>query len=236
MVTEPQVLGIARTLVAIVATRLGRRLLRAARLTEKPRDVTFVALDIAGFGRRTSHEQAKLRQRLFSAASLLKHRLGSPLSYGVLDRGDGVLVLLAAATETLRVLRVALPAGASRISADNRANGGDKMVLRCALHKGQAQRDRWGWVGSDVNIVFRLLDSRALRIQLDQRDHRSPMTVALSEAIYHDARTGIDDEQLFENVIKSTWHDTLARRTFKTKEVEQQAWVASVGVDISTHT
>lgn len=207
--------------------RLGRRLLRAALLTETPREVTFVALDIVGFGRRDSEDQARLRRRLFSAVKVIRQRL---ISYGVLDRGDGVLVLLPGATDTMRLLGVALPDLANRIAAGNREPHGDKMILRCVIHKGLAQRDRWGWVGEDVNLVFRLLDSRTLKLRLLRGDQRSPLTVALSEAVYRDACDQTEDEQALQNRIKSSWHEALTRHTVRAKEFEQQAWTASVGV------
>jgi class 3 adenylate cyclase len=228
--TEPQTLGIARTQVATMVTRLGRRLVRAAFLTETPRDVTFVGLDIVGFGKRDSSEQARLRRRLFSAVKVIKHGLGNLISYDVLDRGDGVLLLLPGATDTVRILSEAVPGLANRVGAENRAKDGEKMILRCVIHKGQAQRDRWGWVGDDVNLVFRLLDSRTLKLRLLRGDHRSPVTVALSEALYRDACARIEDEQELQNCIKSNWHEALMMHTFRAKEVEQHAWVASVGV------
>jgi class 3 adenylate cyclase len=213
-----------------VATRLGRRLKRAAFLTETPREVTLVALDIVGFGKRDSGEQARLRQRLFAAVKVIRHGLGNLISYDVLDRGDGVLVLLPDAADTIRLLGVALPELANRIRAGNREPNGDKMILRCVIHKGQAQRDRWGWVGDDVNLVFRLLDSRTFKLRLLRGDQRSPLTVALSEAIYRDACDRARDEQVLHNCIKSSWHEALTQHTVRAKEVEQHAWTVSVGV------
>nr|WP_296067273.1 hypothetical protein [uncultured Actinoplanes sp.] len=203
-------------------------MIRTANLTEPPRDVTFVALDIVGFGRHTSPEQAALRRRLFDAVKAIKRGL---ISYDVLDRGDGVLILLPAVTDMLRLLDKTLPGLADRLDAENRADENDKMILRCVIHRGKAQRDRWGWVGEDVNLVFRLLDSRTLKKRLPTGDNRSPVTVALSEALYRDAckRVGGDD-QLFHNRIKAGWHDSLTRYTFRAKELDQHAWVASVGV------
>ena len=216
--------------MATVVTRLGRRLKRAVFLTETPREVTFVALDIVGFGKRDSREQARLRQRLFAAVKVIRHGLGNLISYDVLDRGDGVLVLLPGAADTIRLLGTALPVLANRIGADNREPDSDKMILRCVIHKGQAQRDRWGWVGEDVNLVFRLLDSRTLKLRLLRGDQRSYLTVALSEAIYRDACDQAKDEQVLHNCIKSSWHEALTRHTVRAKEVEQHAWTASVGM------
>lgn len=231
IVTASQSLATARTQVATVVTRLGRRLIRAAYLAESPRDVTFVAFDIVGYGRRDLRDQVRLRRRLFTAVKVIKHELGNLISYDVLDRGDGVLVLLPGTTDIVRMLQQAVPGLARSVAEDNRlASPEAKMILRCAIHKGRAQRDKWGWVGEDVNLVFRLLDSRTLKLRLVRKDHSSPVTVALSEAIYREACAGIDnDEQQFLNCIKSNWHDALTEHAFRAKEVEQRAWVASVG-------
>jgi hypothetical protein len=191
--------------------------------------VTLVAFDIVGFGRRGADQQAQARRRLFATATLIKHRLGGRLAYGVLDRGDGVLIVLPPSVDSLRLLGQVLPDIAESIDAGNRADGSDTMILRCVVHKGHAERDRWGWVGEDVNMVFRLLDSRTLRLRRRERDQRSPVTVALSEAIYRDACNGLNDDQLLENEIKDKWHDSLERHLFKVKDFERHAWVASVG-------
>lgn len=222
-------LSIARTQLAIVAKRLGGRLARIVLRSEPPRAVTLVAFDIAGFGRRGSDQQARVRRRLFATANLVKHRLGGRLAYGVLDRGDGVLVVLPPSVDPLQLLGQVLPDVAKAIDADNRAGDGDTMILRCVVHKGRAERDRWGWVGEDVNVVFRLLDSRTLRLRRQERDQRSPVTVALSEAIYRDACDRLDDDQALQNEIKHKWHDSLERHLFRVKDFERHAWVASVG-------
>lgn len=226
--TKPQVRGTARTQLSTLTTRVIRRLVRAVNLTETPRDVTFVALDIVAFGRRASLEQERLRRRLFSAVRVIRHGLGNLISYDVLDRGDGVMMLLPGTTDTLRILNEAMPGLADRVGADNKSGENGTMLLRCVIHRGQAQRDRWGWVGDDVNLVFRLLDSRTVKLQRQRRVQPSPVTVVLTEAFYRAACDLIEDEQELQNSIKSWWHDGLSRHTIRAKEVEQTAWIASV--------
>lgn len=226
--TENRALDTVRTQLTTVTTRLVRRLARTVNLTETPRLVTFVALDIMGFGSRTCDEQERLRRRLFAAVKVIRHGLGNLITYDVLDRGDGVLVLLPGATDALRMLENTMPGLADQIGRDNGAEGGRRMLLRCVIHRGHAQRDRWGWVGEDVNLVFRLLDSRTLKIRR-RNDDRSPLTVALSDAIHRELCKLLSDEQLLENRVKDHWHHPLMRETFRAKEIEQTAWIASIG-------
>jgi class 3 adenylate cyclase len=226
--TKARALGIVRTQVTTLASRLIRRLARTVRLTETPRLVTFVALDITGFGSRTSDEQERLRRRLFAAVKVIRHGLGNLMAYDVLDRGDGVMVLLPGAIDALRVLEDTMPGLARRVDRDNDAEGGRRMLLRCVVHRGHAQRDRWGWVGDDVNLVFRLLDSETLKIRRGE-DDRSPLIVALSETVHDDLCDLFRDEQLLENHLKGHWHHPLMPETFRAKEIEQTAWIASIG-------
>jgi hypothetical protein len=230
MVTAPQLLGIARIQATTLVSRLGRRLQRAVFLTETPRDVIFVALDIVGFGKCDLDAQTRLRERLYSAVKVIRHGLGNLIPYAVLDRGDGVVVLFPEMTDAARLLGEALPGLASKVDGGNRSSAGDKMILRCVVHKGKARRDRWGWVGNDVNVVFRLLDSRTLKLRLRKGEHPSPVTAALSQSFFHAVCQQLGDEQQLHNRIKQAWHDSLVMHTFRAKEVEQHAWFASVSV------
>lgn len=226
--TEPRAIDTVRTQLTTVATRLVRRLKRTVNVPETPRQVTFVALDIMGFGRRSTAEQERLRRRLFAAVKVIRHGLGNLIPYDVLDRGDGVLVLLPGATDALRMIEHTMPGLAHQVGRDNDVEDGRRMLLRCVIHRGHARRDRWGWVGDDVNLVFRLLDSRTLKIRR-RDDSRSPLTVALSDSIHRELCRLLRDEQLLENRVKFHWHHPLMRETFRAKEIEQTAWIASIG-------
>jgi hypothetical protein len=226
--TETRALDTLRTQLITLTSRLVRRLARTVNLTETPRLVTFVALDIMGFGSRTSDEQERLRRRLFAAVKVIRHGLGHLITHDVLDRGDGVVVLLPGGADAVRILEDTMPGLAERVGRDNDTEGGRRMLLRCVIHRGHAQRDRWGWVGEDVNLVFRLLDSRTLKIRR-RSDDRSPLTVALSDAIHRELCTLLSDGKRLENRVKSRWHHPLMRETFRAKEIEQTTWIASIG-------
>jgi hypothetical protein len=72
---------------------------------------------------------------------------------------------------------------------------GDAMLLRCVIHRGHARRDRWGWGGDDVNLVFRLLDSRTwkLRRKRDEEIEQTawiPPSAGCSRSATRAARVG----------------------------------------------
>ncbi|WP_306205128.1 nucleotidyl cyclase domain-containing protein [Actinoplanes sp. RD1] len=215
-----------------MATRLAGWLARRAGLDERPRAVVLVGLDITGFGRRAFADQRRLRRRLYAAVGALRSGLGRIIPHDVLDRGDGVLLLLPGGTDPLRVVRTALPALARQVDDGNRGAGDATMLLRCVVHTGHAQRDRWGWVGDDVNLVFRLLDSRTLKLR--RREHPAALTVALSEPFHRLACERLagpapaDAGQDLQNLVKELWHDKLTQDTFRVKEFEETAWTAAI--------
>jgi hypothetical protein len=199
-------------------------------LANRPRNVIFVALDISGYGRRSEGDQAALRKRLYDGVKTLQRSVGSPITFGVLDRGDGVLVLLPGTVGTLRVLEHGLPALASKVDRDNRSSPqSNQMKLRCVIHRGPADRDKKGWMGNGVNLVFRLIDSETLR-KAQLEEEKTSVVVALTNVIYDEALGKLDrNKQRLHNHIKQFWGCDLCERDFKVKETEQSAWVAAIG-------
>lgn|SRR6266536_1127093 len=230
MVTASQHIAAVPAQFLTLGGRIVRRVGRSLGASFAPRTVTFVALDISGYAQYSGDDQAELRKRLYEGVKVLRHSVGCPITtFGVLDRGDGVLVLLPGTVDTLRVLEDGLPALAKKVDHDNRFKRGGSMKLRGVIHKGPAKRDKWGWVGNEVNLVFRLIDSETLRAaQLDEKG--TPVVVAMTNVIYDDALRKLgQDAQRLHNLIKRCWDRELGERDFKVKETERRAWVAAVG-------
>jgi hypothetical protein len=231
MVTASQHIAAVPAQFYALGSRALRRVGRTFGASITPLNVVFVALDISGYGRRSERDQADLRRRLYEAVKALRERVGCRITtFGVLDRGDGVLVLLPGTVDMLRVLEDGLPALARKVAEDNRWRPpGGLMKLRCVIHKGPADRDRKGWMGREVNLVFRLIDSETLRMaQLEKES--TPVVVAMTKVFYDEALGKLDkDEQRLHNLIKQFWDGELGERYFKVKETEQSAWVAAVG-------
>jgi class 3 adenylate cyclase len=230
MVTASQHIAAVPAQFRTLGSRAVRRVGRWIRKSNKPLTVIFVALDISGFGRRSASDQAELRRRLYGGVKILRRSIGYPITFGVRDRGDGLLVLLPGTVDTLRVLEDGLPALARKVDEDNRSKPlCDPMKLRCVIHKGPASRDQWDWMGDEVNLVFRLIDSETLR-KAQHEEKRTPLVVAMTNVIYDEALRKLGkDEQRLHNLIKRFWDRELGERDFKVKETERTAWVAAVG-------
>lgn len=216
----------SRNAVRLMTSRLHHRLNRMIRRNYTVDRVMFVALDIARFAKTDGATQSELRRRLYGAVQIVKNNTASS-TYEVLDRGDGVLVLLPDRADLMRLLETAIPAVARKVREDNEKTPATAMQLRCVVHKGRAQRDRWGWVGQEINLVFRLIDSPALRQRLKKA--RTPLVVALSRAAYDEALSQFDkDEQRLHNQLKPTWEDEPKELPVRVKETREFAWVAAV--------
>ncbi len=203
MVTASQHIAAVPAQFYALGSRALRRVGRTFGASITPLNVVFVALDISGYGWRSERDQADLRRRLYEAVKALRERVGC---------------------------RITMPALARKVAEDNRWRPpGGLMKLRCVIHKGPADRDRKGWMGREVNLVFRLIDSETLRMaQLEKES--TPVVVAMTKVFYDEALGKLDkDEQRLHNLIKQFWDGELGERYFKVKETEQSAWVAAVG-------
>lgn len=130
------------------------------------------------------------------------------------DRGDGVLVLLSAATPKDRVVSILPLALVAALAEHNHVHAPQAQIrLRVAIHAGEVQQNSHGVVGDAVNAAFRLLDSRSLKEALAANS--GLVALIASEAIYRD-------------VIRHTpasSPETYRRIGVKVKETETTAWI-----------
>jgi class 3 adenylate cyclase len=193
-----------------------------------------MALDITGYAANSYATQLSLRHRLFQAIQSVFARLagGTLPADGrswFCERGDGALIVLPGQSLVGAVLRDAVPDLVSRLASDNGVPV-DDMRLRVAIHTGHAAHDSWGWIGTDVNHVFRLVDCDKLRRRESQGASAQTM-LAISEAAYHHAKEAAD---LAET---SAWRSRGVRTTHKprllkvtAKETRTRAWVIGINV------
>jgi hypothetical protein len=83
------------------------------------------------------------------------------------DRGDGVLVVVPPGIAPRILLHPLIERLRNEIRLHNHANlPAASLQLRVAIHIGPVDYDGEGYVGTDVNQLFRMLDSRPLKQQL----------------------------------------------------------------------
>ena len=125
------------------------------------------AVDIVGFTRPDRDDDIRryLHERLYEYLQKAFNRSGVPWAECFCeDRGDGALIvippeipvkcLIGPLPDTLRGL-IRRHNHVSAAAAD--------MQLRAAAHIGPVEHDGHGFVGSDVNFAFRMLDARPLK-------------------------------------------------------------------------
>jgi class 3 adenylate cyclase len=147
--------------------------LSVARAPQFPADgqmCAVLAVDIVGFTRADRDDDIRryLHERLYAYLQQAFDRSGAPWAECFCeDRGDGALIvmppeiplkgLIDCFPDKLRGL-VRLHNHVSAVTAD--------MQLRVAAHIGPVEHDGYGFVGTDVNFAFRMLDARPLKNQL----------------------------------------------------------------------
>ena len=147
---------------------------------------TFLAVDVEGFTRpeRDDPSRAILRDSLFSVIEQALQR--SDIEHGAwsrLDTGDGGCYLLDPDVSEVVLLERCLTEIKVGLKDFNRGRLPESLLrLRVVLHSGHVARDDFGWSGRELNIAFRLLDSKPLREAL--RAGGGPLAVMVSNAIY----------------------------------------------------
>ncbi|GLZ05614.1 hypothetical protein Acsp03_30800 [Actinomadura sp. NBRC 104412] len=128
----------------------------------------IVCVDIEGFTRpdRRDPDQIRMREGMYAALERAFAASDVPAAYHE-DRGDGGFFLVPVDGPQARLVEplpfeLAAELGRYNRSADARC----RIRLRVALHAGYVRHDTEGVVGTELNLVFRLLDAPALREEL----------------------------------------------------------------------
>jgi len=175
-------------------------------------------VDIVGFGRpdRDDDIRLHLRDRLYEMLEKAFDDSGIPWEgcYHE-DRGDGALVVIPPGISARSIIDP-LPERLSRLirrhNHVSRAEAG--LQLRAAAHIGPVDHDGHGFVGADVNLVFRLLDARPLKRLVAASG--AELGLAVSDYVYHN---------LIRRYPGSVSTDALQTVRFQTKKTRTHAWV-----------
>ncbi len=113
--------------------------------------VTFVLSDIEGSTRRWQEDEAGMRQALARHDAIIRSAMEARAGYVVKHTGDGLMAVFASAPEAIAA---AVDAQRALQSADW---GALALLVRMAIHSGEADERDGDYFGSTVNRVARLL-------------------------------------------------------------------------------
>jgi class 3 adenylate cyclase len=143
------------------------------------------AVDIVAFNARQRDDDIRLyvHKSLYEMLQVAFDRADVPWHACVRsDRGDGALVIIPPAIPVTGLVAVpdrlrALVRRHNHVSSD-----AARLQLRVAMHIGPVHYDGHGFVGQDVNLLFRLLDARALKRVLSESG--AEVALLASDAMY----------------------------------------------------
>jgi class 3 adenylate cyclase len=150
-----------------------------------PHHWSILVIDISGFGRWGNLAQLSARAALdlmvrdaFRAAGVARRKLV------IEDRGDGMIVLISSSVSKVDILDLLIPRLTERLREYNEA--ADPLLrirLRISVHAGEILRDASGWVGTDLNLACRLVNSEPVYRRLSQSP-ASQVVLVVSDMIY----------------------------------------------------
>jgi len=181
---------------------------------------TILLVDIKEFrgAKRTGDIRANLREQLYRLVREALKR-AEVTQWEEADRGDAVLILVAADVAKTRLLDAWVLWLASGLRRYNdRSSPGAEMRLRAAVHWGEVTRDENGFVGTDLDDTFRLLDCVPIRKALDSSS--AGLAVIVSDPFYQSvvkADAGLIGPNEFEQV------------EVRIKELRTTAWITVRG-------
>lgn len=190
-------------------------------MSEYPFPATVVVVDLKSFSTLTNPEQIAARKQLYDLLS------GAFTAGGVdwdlcahEDRGDGVMVIVPSEVPKAVLLGAVVIEFARRVESAPRLPSGWVCQTRLAIHTGEVHEDGKGYVGSDVNHAFRLVDSEALRDALSTSERRC--AVMVSDVLYQSiVRHG------YGEIDANAFHRTVVH----VKDVVATAWMSVPGDD-----
>jgi hypothetical protein len=178
---------------------------------------TLFAVDIARFTRSDRDDDIRrfLHEQLY--VMLQKAFDGSGVPWAACwyeDRGDGVLVVIPPGISGLNLVGPLPKRLRGLVRRQNHAcRASAQIQLRVAAHFGLVEHDGHGFVGSDVNLLFRILDAPPLKEALAASC--ADMALIVSDDVY---RTFVCRHRSLVSP------DAFASVHFQAKDAEFQAW------------
>jgi class 3 adenylate cyclase len=175
------------------------------------------AVDIAGFTRRDRDDDIRLylHEKLYEYLQVAFDNSGLPWQ-GCFneDRGDGALIVVPPGISFKGLIHPLPERLRDLIRRHNHVSRESAAIqLRAAAHIGPVDYDGHGFVGTDVNFAFRMLEARAVKRMLAASG--AELCLAVSDYVYHS----------FVCHYPSLVHpDTFRAVRFQVKNTRARAW------------
>ena len=147
---------------------------------------TLFAVDIAEFTRPDRDDDVRMFMREQLYRVLERAFDGSGIAWTACfleDRGDGVLVILPPSIAATGIIDPLPERLSSLIRRHNHVSTlAAHFQLRVAVHIGPVNHDGHGFVGTDVDFLFRMLNARPLKHALDSTG--ADLALIVSEYVY----------------------------------------------------
>jgi class 3 adenylate cyclase len=161
----------------------------AARTPTPPTDgqlCTLFAVDIAGLTSPGRDDEIRLYLHAELYEVLEKAFDGSGIPWARCfheDRGDGALIVVPPGVACKGIIDPLPERLRALIRRHNHVScQAARIQLRAAAHIGPVEHDGHGFVGSDINLLFRMLESRPLKRTLD--DPGADLALIVSDDVY----------------------------------------------------
>jgi hypothetical protein len=151
-----------------------------------PRQRIIIACDVEGSTSRTNPAKAALRSDMYDLleTTLVDCEITEDVHEPFYDRGDGAMLLLRPVDGVPKtmLLHTFVPTLSARLAEHAATFPAREFRLRVAFHSGEVHFDRRGVFGADIDLTFRLLNSRDLKRRLQETD--APLVLAVSDYIH----------------------------------------------------
>ncbi len=151
-----------------------------------PRQRVIIACDVEGSSSRTNPAKAALRSDMYELLeeTLRECHIPEEVWAPFHDRGDGAMLLLRPVDDVPKtlLLHTFVPMMTERLYSHSATYPGRSFRLRLAIHSGEVHFDSRGVFGADIDLTFRLLNSRDLKRRLQETD--APLVLAVSDYIH----------------------------------------------------
>jgi len=159
----------------------------------------ILAVDVERSTARNNAAKAALRAALYELVEDALGAGGIAEAYRdpLIDRGDGVLVLVRPVDEAPKTLLLnpVIPVLTRLLATHNAACPEQELRLRAVVHAGEVHYDSRGCFGESLDVAFRLLDAPEVKRALSRT--AAPLVLVTSDDVYRSivrqGYDGIDD-------------------------------------------